>query len=235
MVEPMIFFKDRIHRLPRVWTNRELKKFAHFFHGEIANVSGWKDIDKEGKRYRDYFINASAYTITNYKTDKRGFQGFKNEVFLDLEKTLPESLYQKFDVVFNHTTLEHIYNIKKAFQNLCNLSKDIVIIVVPFLQQYHSDYGDYWRFTPLAIQRMFRDNDFELLYQSFNSNKKTSVYIFTIASRNPEKWKDKFDWSFTCRDPKGKGVEPFIGCNAIPNTAHKYYRFFSRLMKLSKP
>lgn len=222
-------FIDRIHRLPRVWSNQELKKYAHLFQGEVVNVSGWKDIDKEGKHYRDYFTKANSYTITNFKSEARGFQGYENELFLDLEKDLPEELVAKFDVVFNHTTLEHIYEARKAFENLCKLSNDIVIIVLPFLQQYHSDYGDFWRFSPLAIKRLFEENGLTPIYQSFNSDKMSSVYTFTIASKNPTKWKDHFSWSFSCMDPKGKASESYIGCHAIPRIAH---RFGSLLKKL---
>lgn len=220
----MKMFIDRIHRLPRVWSNRELEKFAQLFNGDIVNVSGWKDIDKEGRHYKDYFVNASSYTITNFKSEARGLQGYSNEIFLDLEEDLPSNLHQRFDTAFNHTTLEHIYEVHKAFSNLCMLSKDIVIVVLPFLQQYHSTYGDYWRFTPLAIKKMFEDNGFALVYQSFNSHKRSSVYTFTIASRQPEKWKDRFEWSFSYIDPEGSGSEPYIGCRAIPNWGHKFRR-----------
>lgn len=219
----MNLFIDRIHRLPRVWSNRELQKYAHLFKGKIVNVSGWQDMDKEGRCYREYFQNASSYTITNYKTEARGFQGYENEVFLDLVKDIPDELLNHFDVVFNHTTLEHIYEVKTAFANLCSLSRDIVIIVLPFMQQYHSDYGDYWRFSPLAIKKMFEENSFKLVYQSFNSNIISSVYVFSIATRQYDKWKDVFDWTFSYRDPKGRGAEPYIGCNAIPkiNMTHR--------------
>ncbi|MHB8536360.1 MAG: hypothetical protein ACYDBW_13085 [Sulfuricaulis sp.] len=224
----MKLFVDRIHRLPRIWSNRELEKFAHVFGGDIVNVSGWQDIDKEGRHYKDYFINAKSYTITNFKSEARGFQGYDNEIFLDLELDLPANLHRRFDLVFNHTTLEHIYSVHKAFSNLCDLSRDTVILILPFLQQYHSTYGDYWRFTPLAIKKMFEDKGFTLLYQSFNSHKRSSVYTFTIASRTPEKWRDRFEWSFSCVDTKGGGSEPYIGCRAIPNWGNRLRRLFKR-------
>jgi hypothetical protein len=220
----MRIFIDRTHRLPRVWSNRELARFAHLFHGDLVNVSGWTDVDKEGRHYKDYFVNASSYTITNYKKEARGFQGYSNEVFLDLEQELPSTLYQRYDAAFSHTTMEHIYAVDTAFANLCGLSKDIVILVVPFLQQYHAEYGDYWRFTPLAIKRMFEDNGFELVYQSFNTHKRSSVYTFSIASRRPEAWAKCIEWSFSCIDPKAGGPEPYIGCRAIPNWAHRLRR-----------
>lgn len=182
-------FKDKKFRVPRIWSNRELEKFAHLFSGKAINVSGWKDLDKEGKKYRDYFLNISEYWITNYKSEARGFQGDQeNEIFLDLEENLNKNMYKKFDVVFNHTVLEHIFDLNKAFENLCKLSNDIVIVVVPFLQEQHAEYGDYWRFTPLAVEKLFLKNDYELLYINYNDSSDDSIYIFAIGTKNKGKW-----------------------------------------------
>ncbi len=215
---------DRLFRLPRVWSNRELRKFSHLFKGDIVNVSGWKDIDKEGDKYVNYFKNANSYTITNFKTEAKGIQGYKNELYLDLEDDLSENLRRSFDVVFNHTVLEHIYDVKKAFENICELTKDIVIIVVPFLQVMHADYGDYWRFTPMSIERMFKDNDMDLLYCSFNSHKNSSVYLFCIGTRNKKKWKKLIPEKKSFEDPypSQNGFQNWVGCHAIQNG--KYMR-----------
>lgn len=183
--------KDKKFRVPRIWSNRELEKFAHLFSGKAVNVSGWQDIDKEGKKYRDYFSNISEYWITNYKSEARGFQGNQeNEIFLDLEEDLDESMYCKFDVVFNHTVLEHIFDVNKAFENLCKLSNDIVIVIVPFLQEQHADYGDYWRFTPLAVEKLFQKNNMDLIYINYNDASDDSIYIFAIGTKNKDKWEN---------------------------------------------
>ena len=42
-------FTDRKFKVPRYWSNEELKKFAHLFKGSVINVSAWKDVDKQGK------------------------------------------------------------------------------------------------------------------------------------------------------------------------------------------
>ncbi len=230
----MSLFVDRVFRLPRIWSNRELARFAPLFHGDVVNVSGWKDRDKQGRTYREYFANARSYTITNYKSEHMGFQGAEGEVFLDLEAGLPAELRGGFDVVFNHTTLEHIYHLDRAFRNLCDMSRDLVILVVPFLQQYHTPYGDYWRFTPLAVKRMFEDRGLEVLYQSFNSHRAASVYVFTVASKHPDRWRERFRWSFTCVDPRGRGEHPFIGCRAIPNGWHRAGRAVKRAGRLPR-
>ena len=216
---------DRKHSLPRQWSNSELRKIAHYFNGDVVNVSGWKDIDKEGNRYKDYFKNADSYTITNYKSEARGYQGFENEFFLDLEKNLSENLVGKFDVVFNHTVLEHIYEFRKAFSNLCTISKDIVIVVVPFLQHMHSDYGDFWRFSPLAVKNLYQENGLDLVYLNFNKNYNSSVYLFAVGSKYPEKWGNKFGNEFSYTDEKKIGIhEPYVGCNAIQNFSFNFKR-----------
>jgi hypothetical protein len=233
----MHLFLDRKFRLPRIWSNSELKKFSSLFSGSVINVSAWQDSDKEGNKYRDYFLNCREYYISNYKTDQKGIQGYENEIFLDIEEELPTELYNKYDVVYNHTVLEHVFNVQTAFKNLCLLSKDIVIIVVPFLQQMHEDFGDYWRFTPLTVRRLFSDNGYKLLYLSFNSHKNASVYIFAIASKSPEKWgrliTDKFSYLVECKTFDGFGN--MIGCRSINNYGYLIKRLFIRLRSLFRP
>lgn len=182
----------RISRLARRWSNAELKKFAGWFPGDIVNVSGWRDEDKAGAHYADYFTQKTSYTITNYKREARGVQGGPGEVFLDLEAPLPPALEGRFDVVFNHTVLEHVYAFQAAFTHLCAMSRDLVIVVVPWLQPYHGDYGDYWRFSPLAVQKMYEANGLLPLYLSFNEDAFASVYVFAIGTRHPERWRARF-------------------------------------------
>jgi hypothetical protein len=176
-------------RIPRIWSNKELAKFSWHFKGEVANISGWKDCDKQGRNYKHYFSNAAKYWITNFKSEARGFQGnLENEIFLDLTSRLEDN-HKSYDVVFNHTVLEHVFELDLAFSNLCKLSKDIVILVVPFMQEQHADYGDYWRFTPQAVDKLFIKNSMETLYINYNDTKYSSIYIFAIASKLPENWK----------------------------------------------
>ncbi len=176
-------------RVPRIWSNRELEKFAALFKGKVVNISGWRDFDKNGKTYKEYFSSANEYWITNYKSEARGFQGDQeNEFFLDLTAPLGNN-YPAFDVVFNHTVLEHIFEVDVAFRNLCALSRDVVVLIVPFLQEQHGDYGDYWRFSPQAVDMLFTKNKMEVLYLNYNDSANSSIYVFAIASKFPENWK----------------------------------------------
>lgn len=179
---------DRKFRLARIWSNEELRRFASMFSGSVVNASAWRDEDKQGRRYKDYFTAADEYHISNYISEARGFQGdLPNEFFMDLAKPLPKE-HRRFDTVFNHTVLEHVFEVDQAFSNLCSLSNDIVIVVVPFLQEEHSGYGDYWRFAPQSLDKLFSKNGMELLYLSYNEHPNASVYIFAIGSKRPDRW-----------------------------------------------
>ncbi len=186
----MKLFLDRSFRLPRIWSNSELRKIAPVMRGDVINVSGWKDLDKQGGRYKDYFINADRYFISNY-SGFRGVQGSKAEINIDLTASLPDDLVNKFDVVFNHTTLEHILDVNLALKNLCLLSKDIVIVVVPVAQEQHESesWGDYWRFMPLSLRSLFTAFGLSVVYESVSKYRNAGVYLFMIASYHPEKWR----------------------------------------------
>ncbi|MDO9450725.1 MAG: hypothetical protein Q7J21_09590 [Rugosibacter sp.] len=73
---------------PRNWSNAELRKLAPLFDGAVINVSGWRDEDKTGGHYRDYFHSAKSYGLSNYR-GKSGITGAESEVFIDLEADLP--------------------------------------------------------------------------------------------------------------------------------------------------
>jgi len=230
---------DRKYRLARIWSNEELAKFAPLFDGDVVNVSGWQDMDKQGRQYRDYFRNARSYALTNYKSEARGFQGLPGEMFLDLVQPLPAGLRERFDVVFNHTVLEHIYEVHDALRNLCLMSKEVVIVVVPFLQPMHSKYGDYWRFSPMTLQRMFEENGLKMMYCSFNRHARASVYLFAIAAKHPERWHGLIPERTCYTDERLPldGFEPFVGCHAIPNCVYAFCKAAKRcvLKLLSLP
>lgn len=177
--------KNREHNA-RFWSNDCLKEYAAHFKGDIVNVSGGDDRDKESSYYKNYFSKASSYSITNYVKES------DNDIALNLSDTLEKDspLYNKYDVVFSHTVLEHVYDVQSAFNNLCHLSKDVVISVVPFLQTYHSrtEFSDYWRFSPHTLVHLFKERGFETIHLDWNNDPFGNIYIFHIASKNPEKW-----------------------------------------------
>ena len=222
-------FVDNKFRVPRIWSNQELKKFSEHFHGDVINVSGWKDFDKVNSFYKEYFINCRNYFVSNWSFSERGQENklLDKEYLIDLESELSKDLIGKFEVVFNHTTLEHIFDIFKSFKNLCALSNDLVILVVPFLQEQHTndDFEDYWRFTPQVIEKLFKKNNFHLAYINANDQDNSSIYIFAVACKDKSK---NFDWIKKMKDNKIEFLNNFlIGKKIIKNNLFKklYFKF----------
>jgi len=231
-----MIFKEGIFRKPRLRTNKILKRFSYLFEGDVINVSASSDSDKNcgiidyyfgdydnGQRYKDYFFNAKNYTISNYLKDKTQYQINENMIYIDLEEDLPKELEGKFDVVYNHTVFEHIFDIFKAFKNLCKLSSDVVIFIVPQFQRIHDynrGYEDYWRFTPFSVDKMFKSNGFQVLYRETTFGFSESMYLFYIASRKPDKWIGKFPKIKNLKDyitKKNDGINYFLYSRLIIN------------------
>ncbi len=90
---------------PRRWSNTELLRLAAHCPGDVVNVSGWKDQDKQGRHYQDYFSNARSYSITNFAGSGEVGDGAEGSLYFDLEGELPESLQNRFDSALCHTVL----------------------------------------------------------------------------------------------------------------------------------
>lgn len=184
---------EPVSRRPRIWSNIELRKIAPYFSGAILNVSGWADEDKQGNTYRSYFINAQSYEVSNYDGGRQKGKELtlENSIQLDLEASIPPDLRKRYDCVFSHTVLEHVYEVQQAVDNLCALSRDAIITVVPFMQKVHirpGQYFDYWRFTPYALERLFEERGFKTVYRSGTPWRNCSLYYLYVVSCQPEKW-----------------------------------------------
>lgn len=203
---------DRHFRLARHWSNVQLKKYSADFSGEIVDVSAYRDEDKEGEYYRNYFNNAQKYYLTNYG-GTHGESGSEDEIKLDLVKDLPEDLRRRFDVCFNHTTLEHVFDINKAFDNICEMAREAVILVVPWVQQVHTcdSFKDYWRISPYAVEKMFERNGFTMVVCDYNNDFNAATYLLCIGIRN--ECMDKFEKYHKVDLEKIETVGGWIGTN----------------------
>lgn len=207
--------KRHLDLSPRRWSNQELKKVAPLFTGSVVNVSGWRDEDKEDGTYRGYFKHASSYHLTNYWGSSASNDGHPDAQFMDLEADLPEPMKGAFDVVFSHTVLEHVYDVPKAVGNMAAMTRDVMITVVPFIQDEHYAgglYGDFWRFTPLAMKRLMEANGLQLLYLSHNESPWYPVYLFAVASRHPERWRQQLPPSYDWNHRLGKNIFIYPDC-----------------------
>lgn len=172
---------------PRPWSNSVIRPIAGSVTGDVIHVSAWKDEDKEGGFYRDYFSKAASYTTTNVGGERGEVE--HADLALDLSVSIAPEMERSFDFVFNHTTLEHVSPIGTAINNLFALSRSEVLIVVPFMQVEHWEapsFGDYWRVCRHGLAKACIDNDFEVLTLTSNHNPVWPIYHCLHARRVEE-------------------------------------------------
>jgi hypothetical protein len=174
------------HLEPRVWSNREVEPIAAGITGDVIHVSAWRDDDKHGRTYRDYFARARSYTTTNVGGQRGELEGA--DLPLDLSVPLPVELEGAYDLAFNHTTLEHVYEIETALDALFGLTRDQLLVVIPFMQVEHWErpsFADHWRMTRFSLTRACVDRGFEVLSLTSNHNAVWPIYYCLHARRVP--------------------------------------------------
>jgi hypothetical protein len=154
----------------------------------VCHVSGWKDSDKEGSFYRDYFPSLSRYVITNFPDDNSKGMGAAapNDYPLDLRDACPPELSRQFDLAFSHTVLEHVRCPEHAFGVICEIATSYVLTVVPFAQRLHylpGDFGDYYRLSPMLLRELHADNDYYTAFEAIGPTHSPTQYIVTLGVR----------------------------------------------------
>ena len=171
----------------RLWSNRELVRALEPLkpHEMVINVSGHQDRDKQGGHYRDYF-RTEGYDVSYYSSDQVEGLGVAGSIPLDLMSPLPDEYVGKYDLAFNHTVLEHVPNPFFAFEQIAKLSRDLVLTVVPFRQQVHfspGHYGDYFRFSPMAMRYLHELNGIETLFESHTPSPAGEFYVVSLGTK----------------------------------------------------
>jgi len=164
------------------------KNLPEFENG--INVSGYLDSDKENNFYVNYF-RINNYVISIYDNDK-SYSNRESAIIIDLDgSAIKENAthFQKYDLVFSHTVLEHVKNPFLAFSNLEYLlaPNGVLISVVPFIYKFHfsdGDFGDYWRYTPHSLKLLHEKTGLYINLMEVGPSNGYEKYIITVASRH---------------------------------------------------
>ena len=75
-------------------------------------------------------------------------------VVADLNKPIPEALHGKFDLVYDGGTIEHVFDVRQAFQNLMSLPKVGGGVVIQTMANNWFGHG-FYQFSPELFYRVF--------------------------------------------------------------------------------
>lgn len=171
----------------RLYSNVVLRRIFSILNVDsVLNVSGWDDGDKEGNKYVNYFPSKlSRYEISSYSKDHLRADMSISKVTIDLEDRAYK-VSEKFDLIFTHTVLEHVFDQENAFRIMCESANKFVVGVAPMINVLHWEetYGDYWRFTPHGIIKLINNQGFNLVHLEIGPSSSISQYIIFVAARD---------------------------------------------------
>lgn len=118
------------------------------------------------------------------------------DIKLDLAMAAPPSFYEKFDVIFNGGTAEHIFNIGMVFKNMHDMLKTggIIINIVPYTWFMHGFYN----IDPKLLYYIDKSNNYFALAQAFyfqgTANHNGALKLYKIKGNDTPKTDALRNW-----------------------------------------
>jgi len=80
----------------------------------------------------------------------------------DLNMPIPTNLTEKWDVIYDAGTLEHVFDIRRAFENIHNMLKVDGIAIHELPTNGFVDHG-FWQLSPTALLDCYHNNEYDIL------------------------------------------------------------------------
>ena len=120
-------------------------------------------------------VGAGGRKITNDTFTIDGFVKEGTDLVCDIHQIpLPD---ESFDCIFCTGTLEHVEDPHKVVSEIRRLlkSKGIVHIEVPFIQGFHADPSDYWRWTLDGLKLFCKKGGFDEMHSGVHIGPASAV------------------------------------------------------------
>lgn len=127
--------------------------------GQFARLYGYGSLEKEGS-VRALFRD--RYNIRDYRDcDLNG----RASLSLDLNRPVPADLVGHFGTILNGGTLEHVFDVRQAMENLHVLTRTggTLIHMAPLTWYEHG----FFNFNPLLFHSMIEANHYQLLAEGY--------------------------------------------------------------------
>jgi len=161
-------------------------------------------IDVGGAETSRQFIGFFGYEVWDLR-EKEDTDAFIDVRYMHLGQRILTrhggATIKQVGTVLTFDTLEHVFEAQDAADSIGRIifPGGHVIVGVPFMWPFHDPSGDYWRFSPQALEKLF-EKDFELVESGF------------------------YDWDVT--DWQGRQVQTlasyYVGCRRAATREPKY-------------
>jgi hypothetical protein len=157
-------------------TSDEMEKVASRYGVALPEATKFMDGTVQ---VRDLFESLGFTNVTSI--DNSDYENA--DVLMDLNVAgVPQEHRQKYDVVLDGGTLEHIFHVPNVFSNIFELLKPGGRVVHFSPSSNNIDHG-FYMFSPTLFHDYYRANHFEL----------NSLYVYRYKGNRPDKYWDIFE------------------------------------------
>ncbi len=154
--------------------NRTIGRFYidDFWKNNLNCITG--DVLEIGRR--NYFNDIDSSRISSYQClDIAKFEDV--DIVADIQD-MPQILDNTYDTIICTQVLEHLESPQSAINEIYRIlkKKGVLLLSVPFLNNYHMEPHDYWRFTEFSVRYLLKNFTSKDINNYGNSN------VFTLAS-----------------------------------------------------
>jgi len=160
--------------LSRILSDSEIMKLK--LNGKVLDIGGTKN---------DYYHRYSNFSHCRITT--MNING-KADVYGNVENRFPFD-DEVFDYVVAFRVLEHIYDIENLMGEVKRVLKQRgqFYVYVPFLYPFHKDPSDYYRYTHVALERIFKETGFieiSVTIVGFGPFTSSLLILNTVTTKN---------------------------------------------------
>jgi hypothetical protein len=207
-------------------TVEKLNELAHTYRLPAA-PAGWKHQinDREPYKSSRFITGDSLWSYLGFKSvtalDVSDYENASLRVDLNNENAIPQTHKNKYEVVFDGGTIEHIFHLPHALANLHNLTKEggVIIHQTPSLPLI--DHG-FYMFSPTFFHDYYSSNGYEtvdLKLVMYSVNSETEPCWFTDYTPGCLAWVSNKGWCFPGMNFLVLGAFrklPGSTCNVVP-------------------
>ena len=189
-----IKFKGKLLQLGNqkiICSKKKFIKLKNKYHNKNIKINSEEKFDSNLFFKLLNFNQVQSIDVNNYENAT---------IIEDLNFPVKKKYYEYFDFIYDGGTLEHIFNISQALNNLCKIVKTKGYIMHLSPVNNYIDHG-FYSINPTLLKDYYEQNNFKILEinlikQNFNLEKDYSWEVFEyepniISNYNHWKWNNK--------------------------------------------
>lgn len=148
-----------------------IKKMAQYARFSLREIR--KDEIELSKKYNDRITDVTLFKLIGFdKVLSLDYSSYEDaDIIWDMNRQITNDYYNKFDVIYDGGTCEHVFNTPVFLENLCKMVKVGGTIIHELPTAGYIDHG-FYSFSPTLFYDFYTANNFKINFITlFKQNK----------------------------------------------------------------